>query len=121
MKPTIIADVTFLSKADGGRNSAAHNSTQYRPHLVVGDQNQRKPIYAEDGHTGIEEYLGIGFTGDGEIFAPGQKYKVTLGLIYFPEVNYGKLVAGAEFTIREGGKIVGYGMVRRGLSYRQIK
>lgn len=114
MKPTILADVTFLSKADGGRNSVVHDSPQYRPHVVVGDQYQRKPITAEDGRTVIEKYLGIGFTGNGEIFVHSRKYEVALELIYFPEVDYRKLLAGAEFTIREGEMVVGYGVVRRG-------
>ena len=110
--PTINASVTFLSAAEGGRSLSAHNSNLYRPHLVVGDVNQRVPITSDDGRTLLENHLGVCFTGNGEAFIPGQSCDVTLQLAYHPEVNYDQLMPGSTFTIREGGKIVGFGSVK---------
>jgi translation elongation factor EF-Tu-like GTPase len=111
LTPTINASVTFLPPSEGGRSVLPHNSNLYRPHLVVGDVNQRMPIVAGDGRTILEDYLGVCFTGNGEAFTPGESCEVTLRLAYHPEVNYDQLKLGSTFTIREGGKIVGFGVV----------
>ena len=110
-KPKVRAQVTFLSPSEGGRSGIAYNTAQYMPHLVVGDPSQRAPITAQDGRTLVEEYLGVGFTGAGDEMEPGRPYVVELSLLYSPQVNYDALVPGATFTIREGGRIVGFGSV----------
>jgi hypothetical protein len=110
--PRITVDVTFLSSSEGGRSKAARNSPQYRPHLVVGDPAQRVALTAADGRTLLEDYLGVCFAGDGEELLPGQRYEIDLLLVYAPQVNYDALRPGASFTIREGGRVVGFGSVR---------
>ena len=109
--PTLAARVEFLSASEGGRQLPAMDSPEYRPHVVVGDPAQRKALVATDGHTLTEEYLGVCFTGDGRQLLPGQSYDVKLKLIYHPQVNYAALTRSAKFTIREGGRIVGFGQV----------
>ena len=47
--------------------------------------------------------------------APGQEHVLDVDLIYAPDVDYRELVSNATFTIREGGKIVGYGRVLHGI------
>ena len=110
-KLTINASVTFLPASEGGRLIPAHNSNSYRPHLVVGDINQRAPLVADDGRTLLEDYLGVGFTGSGEAFNPGESRDVILQLIYYPDVNYDRLESASTFTIREGERIIGFGRV----------
>jgi translation elongation factor EF-Tu-like GTPase len=114
--PSITAEVTFLTKAEGGRNNPPSNGSVYRPHLVVGNPNQREALYEPNTRIGIEEYLGVSFTGQGEQLAFNTSHKVSLRLMYFPEVDYAKLVTGATFTVREGGAIVGYGHVISGVA-----
>ena len=109
--PTITASVTFIPAGEGGRVVPPRNSNLYRPHLVIGDVSQRTPVLAKDGRTLLENYLGVCFTGNGEAFLPGESSEVTLQLSYHPEVSYDQLSEGATFTIREGGKIVGFGIV----------
>lgn len=67
----------------------------------------------ERGH-GIENYLGVEFTGRGEVLTAGEVHRVRLALMYHPEVDYCELRTGATFTIREGGRVVGYGVIRAG-------
>lgn len=33
-------------------------------------------------------------------------------LMYHPRVDYSEVASGAEFTVREGGKIVAHGMIK---------
>jgi translation elongation factor EF-Tu-like GTPase len=78
----------------------------------VGDVSQRTPVVAKDGRTLLENYLGVCFTGNGEAFVPGESSDVVLQLSYHPEVDYDQLFSGSTFTIREGGQIVGFGVVK---------
>jgi hypothetical protein len=39
----------------------------------------------------------------------GETVGVTLDLMYHPRVDYGAVQPNATFTIREGGKVVGFG------------
>lgn len=117
VKPEIEVEVTFLFSAEGGHSAPAYNSPCYRPHLVVGASGQRLPITAADGRTLAEDYLGVSFTGNGEEFVLGRCYEVTLQLLYFPQVSYEKLIPGPSFNIREGGHIVGFGVVKRAMKH----
>lgn len=103
------AYVTFLSTKDGGRKSPAINSSQYRPHLVVGDPSQRKAI-TDDASNSLEDYLGVSFEGSDEVLEPGPAHFVKLSPLY-EQVSYKGLVPGATFTIREGHRIVAFGVV----------
>lgn len=112
----IEAQVTFLPESEGGRKTLpVHLSGgEYRPHLVVGDPNQRRAIFA--GNEIQETYLGVAFLSGPEKVEPGEAFRAELALIYRPHLGYGALVPGATFTIREGARIVGYGEVKRVLA-----
>lgn len=112
--PFIRASVTFLAKDEGGRATPARDTPLYRPHLVVGDPTQRRAKVASDG-SGDESYLGVRFIGgtDRELVA-GRPHDVELELCYFPSVDYTALAPDAQFTIREGGTVVGFGRVVAG-------
>ena len=113
-QPTIEAEVTFLSPEAGGRSPPDLSAAGYKPHLVVQPPEVRSAIIVDD--YGVEPYLGVVFlTGPAQTTA-GQPNRVTLLLGYYPEVDYSALRDGATFTIREGGKIVGFGRVLRGLA-----
>ena len=56
--PRVRVCVTFLSAAEGGRQSPVLDQPLYRPHIVIGDPGQRRATADEDGF-GNEEYLGI--------------------------------------------------------------
>lgn len=108
--PTVRAEVTFLSESDGGRRTLPALTPEYRPHIVVQSADVRIAIVDEDG-SGREQYLGINFLAAAGPLRMNESAQVTLGLIYHPRVDYSELRAGAAFTIREGGRIVGYGTV----------
>jgi hypothetical protein len=108
----ITARVTFLSEEDGGRSDPAINTSKYRPSIVFGDLNQRKPILGEDGRTLIEPYRMAAFAGDGETLLPGNPYDTELVISYYPDLSgYETPEPGDTFTIREGPRIVGFGEV----------
>jgi translation elongation factor EF-Tu-like GTPase len=107
---TVDAVVTFLSPEQGGRQHLAWDDYRYRPHLVVGDPDQRHAIV--ENRKGVEEYLGVSFGGNGRELAFGVPHDVTLTLAYHPNVDYAALQPGATFTIREGGTVVGFGVVK---------
>jgi hypothetical protein len=111
-EPEVVARVTFLAPEDGGRRHPAIDGPVYRPHIVIGDPGQRQVPY-EQGHVELSAgtYLGVAFTGDGRQLAIGVLEVVRLRLLYFPEVDYSTVVAGASFTIREGVSVVGYGYI----------
>lgn len=111
--PTVEAEVTFLSTEDGGRNCMPV-WLGYKPHLVVQSPDVRVAMYVKG--VSAEDYLGVIFLAGPEPFVAGQTFSVKLGLGYHPEVNYIALQEGATFTIREGGRIVGYGKVLQGIS-----
>jgi hypothetical protein len=104
------AYVTFLGAKDGGRQQPAINGPQYRPHLVVGDPCQRKAV-TDDANNSVEDYFGVYFAGDGEVLEPGPAHLVRLVPLYAPEIEYGKLVPGTTFTVREGHRVVAFGVV----------
>lgn len=106
----ISAMVTFLSTEEGGRTHPVHDSPTYMPHVVVGDPGQRAVMVDETGLS-TESYLGVRFTGDGQQLTPGVEYGVQLELLYLGRVDYSELVPAATFTIREGGRVVGFGSV----------
>ena len=60
-----------------------------------------------------EEYLGIAFWMGPDPIPISMPFTLTMLLVYAPDVTYDRVVPGAEFTIREGSKIVGHGKVLR--------
>ncbi len=111
-EPRIIADIEMLHSNDGGRMRAIaiDADSRYMPHLVIDDRANR---VAQQGVNGVSEnYMGVWFapalavtdarTGSG---------RYPLRLMYHSIVDYTALTPGATFTIREGDKIVGHGVV----------
>jgi hypothetical protein len=112
-QPRLKAQITFLPASDGGREVLPTDLSdgQYRPHLVVGDPNQRKDLLVN--HEGQEIYLGVAFVGGPANVFPGQPFVAELALMYWPDVPYDSLVPGATFTICEGRQVIGFGTVDR--------
>jgi hypothetical protein len=105
--PVVQARVTLLPELSRGRRLLT--TGQYRPHIVIGPQSQRAAI--REGNVYTENYLGVMFVGGPEAIAPGESSEVSLALLYFPEELYHEVTPGATFTIREGPRIVGFGVV----------
>ena len=79
------------------------------PHIVVGDPSQREA--KTSGNTITEHYLGVLVTDAPDEMAPGATAEITLCLMYWPDENYGEVLPGATFTVREGPTVVGFGRV----------
>jgi hypothetical protein len=109
-QPRITAKITFLEASEGGRVVLPANlaSGQYRPHLVI-DPNQLRAVTVES--VPEETYFGVTFVSGPAQIRPGQSFLADLVLMYWPNINYERLIAGATFTIREGPHTVGYGRV----------
>lgn len=88
-----IADLTFLTREEGGRANPPE-PVGYMPHVVV---------------EGTSTYLGVRFTG-GPSLPAGELGRFEFEAMY-PEVDYSSLEPGAAITVREGGKIVARGTV----------
>ncbi|WP_428305912.1 hypothetical protein [Lacipirellula sp.] len=106
--PIVIAEIVFLTEAEGGRRLAAN--VGYRPHIVVQDRSIRSSTVDERG-MGNEEYLGVMFTAWPDGYVNGASSEFQMELWYHPRVDYAKAIPGATFTIREGGRIVGHGVI----------
>jgi hypothetical protein len=111
-QPRIKAQITFLAESEGGRKVLPTNFSdgKYRPHVVVGDPNQRRALIVNN--VAQETYLGVAFVAGPSNVVPGQSFVAELALMYWPNVSYESLVADATFTIREGPHIVGFGSVQ---------
>jgi len=112
-QPRIIAEIIMLPQADGGRSRGINidNNARYMPHLVVDDRSNRTAKTEVNGVL-TEHYMGV-------LFEPAQSStdplsgsgRYPLRLMYHPNVDYNSLLAGTTFTVREGGRIVGHGIV----------
>lgn len=108
-RPRIEVEATFLTFEQGGWRpvpSPGLHPGHYMPHLVVQPPDIRKCSPADD-------YLGVAFLEAPDWIIAGEPARCLLELMYHPGVNYDALQPGATFTIREGGKIVGFGIVQR--------
>ena len=110
--PVVIVDATFLAHEDGGRKTLPSFSQEplYRPHIVIQDPATRSPKVDANGLS-TEDYLGVQFIGGPKSPEFNRQHRYTLRLMYHPTVDYTAVVDGATFTVREGGRIVGYGTV----------
>jgi len=108
------ADLTFRTESEGGRTipPGVLSGLQYRPHIVVGDPNQREAIVGAD-RVITEEYLGVAFASGPYRILLGQPIRVEMMLIYWPNLDYRKAVPGVTFTLREGGRIVAQGRITK--------
>ena len=110
-QPRITAQITFLPASEGGRETLPTDFSggQYRPHVVVGDLNQRKALLVNN--VAQEHYLGVAFVGAPSVVIAGEPFVADLALMYWPNVSYDSLVPGVTFTVREGPHIIGFGTV----------
>src|SRR5262249_23674318 len=109
--PSVEAQVTFLKHEEGGRVSLPSDlgSGQYWPHLVVQSPAERQ-IKVVEGKV-FDDHLGVRFVAGPTHPVAGQSLACRLELVYYPNVDYSALQPGATFTVREGGKVVGFGEV----------
>ena len=111
MLPVIRALVTFLSPENGGRaKMPGLASGQYMPHLVIQSPDVRKAKVI-NGNVIVDDYLGVRFLSTPTELLPEQPLDCEMELMYFPSVDYNAVREGATFTIREGGKVIGFGFV----------
>jgi translation elongation factor EF-Tu-like GTPase len=114
--PSFEAEVTFIPKSEGGRTTppVLGLDYSYRPHIVLGDPNQRETI--TDGYSITEPYIGVAFRLIRGDLGFNEPIVAELVLIYpLPEYET-TLVRGTTFTIREGGRIVGYGAITKSVT-----
>jgi translation elongation factor EF-Tu-like GTPase len=90
----IDAEITFLPTKDGGRNGPAFSG--YRPQFYY------------DGH----DWDAIHTYPDVKQVNPGDTVRAFSSFIS-PECHCGKLWPGNLFLIREGQRVVGYGIVKQ--------
>jgi hypothetical protein len=114
-QPRIKAQITFLPASEGGRAELPTDLSdgKYRPHVVVGDPNQRKSLLVNN--VAQEAYLGVAFMNGSSDVVAGQSFPAELALMYWPNVSYDSLIPGATFTIREGPHVIGFGIVQSAL------
>src|SRR5947208_17162448 len=101
--PKLDCEITLLPKSPEGWGLnfvPILTGNTYRPHFVVGDPNQRKPILTTRSHEVQrtdgsklklttdkwvdEEYLGVAFHAGPEIAQLGQPILATVALMYWP-------------------------------------
>ena len=112
-QPTIVVDVVMLSASEGGRNYPIQieTDTRYMPHLAIDDRDNRIARTDTNGQS-IEHYMGVLFETALSATEPSTgSGRYPLRLMYHPNVDYATLKPGATFTVREGGRIVGHGVV----------
>lgn len=107
------ARVTFLSKSDGGRHNMPdfNGNPSFRPDIVIQDSNIRTATYDAQGR-GNERYLGVEFVGGSESPEFGAMSECKLRLVNHPRVDYCEVQYGATFTIRDGARVIGFGIIR---------
>ena len=113
-KAYIEVELTLLREDEGGRNRylpLENEKAFYMPHIVIESGSQRNPAFRSGAREIDEEYLGVRFWPCQQTLYPGDTANVILDLMYYPAVNYDKVKPLAEFTVREGGLIVGFGRV----------
>lgn len=110
--PVVDVDATFLSQDDGGRQSLPFFNRQpwYRPHIVL--QNPDVRVATVDANGVCDEYyLGVQFISGPKDPTFNQAHNFSLRLMYHPRVDYSEVLPDATFTIREGGRVIGFGRV----------
>lgn len=110
--PFIRVHATFLTQNEGGRQQTPLpcGKPNYRPHIVMQPADVRVAIVEQD-RSCREDYLGVELIdGPAELHA-GQSAELTFSLMYHPQIDYSAVVPNAEFTIREGSRIIGFGTV----------
>ena len=80
------------------------------PHVVIQSRDVRRSVRDPDG-IDREPYQGVAFLEGPPNYVAGDAGHFVLELMYYPDVSYADVQPGATFTVREGGKIVGHGVV----------
>lgn len=112
-QPRIVADIVMLNSSEGGRNHGIEidAESRYMPHLAIDDRANRA-ARTDSNNQSTEHYMGVLFeppiSRDDPATGSG---RYPLRLMYYPSVDYATLRTGATFTVREGGRIVGHGIV----------
>ncbi len=88
------------------------SSHQYTPHLVIQSPDVRAPNVVR-GNVIVDDYLGVRFLSGPKESLPEQALNCEMELMYHPNVNYDAVRDGATFTLREGGTVVGFGVVTK--------
>lgn len=112
-QPRIVADIVMLSPAEGGRTRGIMIApeSRYAPHLAIDDRANRK-ARTDSNNQSLEHYMGVHFEPALSVADPRTgSGQYPLCLMYYPRIDYSTLQTGATFTIREGGRIVGHGVV----------
>jgi translation elongation factor EF-Tu-like GTPase len=113
MIPTIRANMTFLSRENGGRATMpVLASGKYMPHIVVQSPDVRTARVV-NGNVIVDDYLGVRFVSATNEPLPDQSVECEMELVYHPTVDYDSVREGATFTVREGGRVIGFGLVTR--------
>ena len=94
--PDFEATITFLTTEEGGRSTPVYSG--YRPNQHLGLSN----ILSDAVH----------YYDTDEAIYPGQTVKAQLTLFY-PFPYHGALSEGLQFTVQEGSRIVGRGMITK--------
>lgn len=102
--------VTFLSHEEGGRKHLPQlGFAGFMPHIVVQSPDIRE--FKVINGVCVDDYLGVRFSPIPMELMIGQPLECEMELMYYPDVNYDAVQEGATFTLREGGKFIGYGVV----------
>lgn len=94
--PDIEAEIFFLPTEQGGRHSPVLSG--YRPNHDFG--------LAGTFNDAAHEYIGC------ESVAPGQSAKANIWFLA-PECQEGRLYSGFTFTVQEGSRVVGRGVITK--------
>ena len=111
-------EVVLLSAAEGGRSTPLSSGAYggyYRPHMVLQSRDVREAaieLRDEQRHM-TDEYLVVCFWSGPDAIPVGTPFTVTMLLMYPDHRAYDGVVRDAEFTLREGWKVVGHGRVNR--------
>jgi translation elongation factor EF-Tu-like GTPase len=87
------AEITLFETQGGGRKQRISGRGGYKPHVRVNG----------------DEMLGVELVGGRQEIEPGESAQLDLVLLY--DVDYSSLQPGAEFTILEGNRPVGTGVI----------
>ena len=111
--PRVKLEINFLPPTQGGRTKPpvlVSEQGTYRPHIVIGDPTQRSAITI--GNEIRETYLGVVFVSGPSNVLFGETIEAEAVLMHYPLPAHDSVVPGATFTIREGPKVVGYGLIK---------
>jgi hypothetical protein len=86
------------------------SSGQYMPHLVIQSPDVRA-AQVINANIIVDDYLGVRFIAAPSELLLDEPLDCEMELMYHPTVNYDAVQKGATFTVREGGKVIGFGVV----------